>query len=364
MAKNGYIPNIGYLRWHSPHSFREDGSLKPFVEQLRDLDQYRSDELLILAEHSEELHVVYGSSKPLVLAKKKIDLIKKYHSEVVSLLPYLPELIKNSPMAIESRQRKNSLVFVLNPGVPINSSKYNMHTLIPVLPIHFDQTVDYIEVDKIASVYGKLDFEEFLVVNLVAGKRIYINENFARWSGDLPRLLQLDSDSPRHIYFNLGLDNNQEKLQTIPVFVDKPSDNWVEANSLISIPEGFRWVTNGKANALEFVVESRKYDGEAVFCYLLEKSTNKLLHYSATFPNLPPKAVEFLAQHKNKSVRDTLAQNPTISPDVLKVYGLKRLHKDDVITRSKIGKKGKTSKLDQQQKRHSQQQRKNGGLHR
>jgi hypothetical protein len=194
----------------------------------------------------------------------------------------------------------------------------------------------------------------------VAGKKIYINENFAKWEGLLPHRSRPSPYPLRQIYFSLGLSNNQEKLQLVPVFDDNPSNQWRETKSQITAPEGFRWLTNESEIVLEVVNESLKLDDEPLYYEILQRSTNRQLLNSARQPNLPPKAIEFLAQHKNRSVRDTLAQNPTISSDVLKVYSLKKLQKDDVMNRSKDGKRVRAS-MAKQQKRQGQQQRKNRG---
>jgi hypothetical protein len=313
---NRYFTNSNYLRFLSPHCFRENGSLKSFAEQLRELNQYRSDEHLILSGRSKDLSIPHGTDKPLVISKGKIDQINKTHPEVIPFLPYFDELIKQAPLMVESWNRNNSLVVMLNSVFLKNGAVPETSNLTITFPILFNQAFDSIDTDKMISTFNKKEFEEFLAVSVMANKNIFINENFTKWSGRLPSQPSEILDQPRQCYFNLGLTENKEKLQIASVFIDKPSTTWRRTQFKLHAPDGFRWVTNGKRTAMELTDKSLKFDSEALYCEMFKNSTTKQSLNSQYQLNLPPKAIKLLAQHEDQAVREKLAKIPAIKKDI------------------------------------------------
>jgi hypothetical protein len=325
------------LRQHSPNAFLPDGSLKTYQDQISHFRNFRERQFLVLAEESKEMSLVYGSSRPLVLLKGKVDLIQKIHPEVVPLIPHLPNLIRKSPLSIESKQNPKGIVLVLDPKNIPSYSDTNQQQSAVLLPIVIDRNVAQIQVDKISSLYEKEQFDKFLTSSYVAGKKMFLNKNFAEWSGKLPVSFRQVPDPPSLYYFNTGKYNSKGNLALFHVELERPggylSNGSIQRKNYdmrlkASTPEGFQWITNYGTllnnNELEKLADFRLcntnpnkvFDIDPVYLTMIKEASVEQARRDASSHYLPLSGQNWLSDHPDEQVRENLAFNRSINDTV------------------------------------------------
>ena len=157
-----------------------DNNLNPidFSEQL---DRFiygdmPSSEMLFLSKTPKDVglyEISEDNGLPILLKQSVIRKIQAEHNIAASSLKQLPELLKNHPLSFESITEANSLVVVCD----FKDSKGGD----VVVALHLEKDKRSINVNEIASIYGKGNLP-YLISNVVdLGKKVYTNKNTADW---------------------------------------------------------------------------------------------------------------------------------------------------------------------------------------
>ena len=189
----------------------KDGRVQSFKEQLFDVftGGYDLNNMMVVSDNSKTLNYVDGidENKIITISPNKVLKVMTEHKLSLQELGEIENLLKNSVIAFDSLTHESSRVVVLD--------KQDIDGNILIAIFKTDTTVNVLDVNKITSIYGKKNFENFINRTYEAGKNIYVNDKtkeFVDTQGlQLPNCItnSLYSNDIGVINISQALNNNQ-----------------------------------------------------------------------------------------------------------------------------------------------------------
>lgn len=155
--------------------YHHDGRIKSFEEQLNDyaFEEMPSGSMFIVAESSQEAGVRECADLPIVMKQSIVQKVTVAHDLSLADLRNLPSWLKDYPLALESLSDINSIVLITDA-----KDIYGNEVLIA---LHLEKEYQNLELNEIASIYGKKNLAYLIENTFAAGKKIYVNERTGNW---------------------------------------------------------------------------------------------------------------------------------------------------------------------------------------
>lgn len=188
----------------------KDGKVESFKEQIFDLisGHYNLSRMMVVSTDSKALTYIKGveADKIITISPNKILKVMTEHDLSFYDISELDELLKESVMAMDSMTHESSRIVVLD--------KKDIKGDQMIAICRTDAKSGNILINRITSVYGKKNFEEFLNRTCNMGKNIYENKKtieFCRTEG-----LQLPNRATNSISvnkYNTQMSGSQEEKE-------------------------------------------------------------------------------------------------------------------------------------------------------
>ena len=163
------------IRALSSSAVGPDGSLRPFAEQVRDyaFGAMPSGDQFVVAASSHELGLTMAPDLPLLMRQRTMRKVQADHDISLDEITRLPEWIRGNVLAMESITEENALVVV--------ADATDVHGNDIIVALHLDLNRQGIDINEVASTYGKRNIS-YLIENTVdLGKNVYANERTGDW---------------------------------------------------------------------------------------------------------------------------------------------------------------------------------------
>lgn len=184
-------------------AFDSQGNLKPFDEQLfvYAMEEMPSGDMFIVAGSSHDAGIDEVDDLPIIMRQKTVEKIKYIHDLSLGELSRLPIWLKEHPLAMDSLTDEHSLVIIADAKDKVGND------IVIALQLQKESgSKGYlIDVNEIASVYGKENLQYMIENTIRAGLEVYPNERTAEWS--LRTRLQL----PEPVFNRLQVNYSTEK---------------------------------------------------------------------------------------------------------------------------------------------------------
>lgn len=195
--------NQRHLERLAHNAFDSSGNLVPFSDQLSTyaMEKMPSGDMFVVTDSSHNVGLNEVEDLPIIMKQKTVDKIKHIHDLSLGDLLNLPTWLKEHPLAMDSLTDVNSLIVIADA-----QDKVGNHIIIALqLQKEVGSKGFLIDVNEVASVYGKENLQ-FMINNTIrAGLEVYPNERTAEWS--LRTGLQL----PEPVFNRLQTNYNMEK---------------------------------------------------------------------------------------------------------------------------------------------------------
>lgn len=203
---------MGKKKWNK-QLLDENGNLKTWEKQLLEYEYGLIDDTFLIV-HSDSKKLAYTGidDLPITIKPSVIRKLKIKHNIPVSVLVNADTMLENTLLGVESKDRDDSIVFLLD---KFNSDQYPI-----IAVIRKNQGKGYLEVNEVASIYDKKNFENYLNNAIEQNKKVWINPDKKREVASRGLQLPLDILS---LYIN-----------DIPSVVHNQVENQVEKNELPS----------------------------------------------------------------------------------------------------------------------------------
>lgn len=216
---------IENLRRAAPSAFHDDGSLRPFDEQMvsYEMGELPPEEILVVSLRAHTAGLPEIDDLPITIDQSTVEKVKTQHGLRPADVKNLAFWIKEHPFAMDSLSMENS-VFVCVDA----TDRQNHHIIVPV---HVAKEVGDIGhelvVDVVASIYRKRNLEYMISNTAKAGLKLFVNEKTKGWASRSG--LQLPPLAPSHFIseYTLAPVRSSVALETL----SKPGhfDDLVEA---------------------------------------------------------------------------------------------------------------------------------------
>lgn len=165
------------------------------------------DTFLIVHSDSKKLAYTGIDDLPITIKPSVIRKLKIKHNIPVSVLVNADTMLENTLLGVESKDRDDSIVFLLD---KFNSEQYPI-----IAVIRKNQGKGYLEVNEVASIYDKKNFENYLNNAITQNKKVWINPDKKREVASRGLQLPLDILSP-YTYDIPSVVHNQVEKNELP----------------------------------------------------------------------------------------------------------------------------------------------------
>lgn len=151
----------------------ENGNLKTWEKQLLEYEYGLIDDTFLIV-HSDSKKLAYTGidDLPITIKPSVIRKLKIKHNIPVSVLVNADTMLENTLLGVESKDRDDSIVFLLD--------KFNNEQYPIIAVIRKNQGKGYLEVNEVASIYDKKNFENYLNNAIEQNKKVWINPDKKR----------------------------------------------------------------------------------------------------------------------------------------------------------------------------------------
>lgn len=155
--------------------YRQDGKIKSFEEQLHDYayDEMPSGSMFVVAESSKDAGIEECVDLPIVMKQSIVQKVTVAHDLTLAELKNLPVWLKDYPLALESLSDINSIVLI--------ADAKDVHGNDILIALHLEKEYQNLELNEIASIYGKKNLAYLIENTFAAGKNVYVNERTGNW---------------------------------------------------------------------------------------------------------------------------------------------------------------------------------------
>ena len=163
---------MGKNKWNK-QLLDENGKLKTWEKQLLEYEYGLIDDTFLIV-HSDSKKLAYTGidDLPITIKPSVIRKLKIKHNIPVSVLVNADTMLENTLLGVESKDRDDSIVFLLD---KFNSDQYPI-----IAVIRKNQGKGYLEVNEVASIYDKKNFENYLNNAITQNKKVWINPDKKR----------------------------------------------------------------------------------------------------------------------------------------------------------------------------------------
>lgn len=157
------------------HGAFRDGRTLGFAEQL---DEYAygtmpSGSMFLVAESSLLAGVTECPDLPILMRKSVVDKVACEHEIPLREMAELPNWLRSYPLAMESITQPNSIVII--------TSDFDSHGNEILVALHLNQERRGLEINEVASIYGKRNLAYLIENTIRAGKCVFINKRTGDW---------------------------------------------------------------------------------------------------------------------------------------------------------------------------------------
>ena len=179
---------MGKKKWNK-QLLDENGNLKSWEKQLLEYEYGLIDDTFLIV-HSDSKKLAYTGidDSPITIKPSVIRKLKIKHNIPVSVLVNADTMLENTLLGVESKDRDDSIVFLLD--------KFNNEQYPIIAVIRKNQGKGYLEVNEVASIYDKKNFENYLNNAIEQNKKVWINPDKKREVASRGLQLPLDILSP------------------------------------------------------------------------------------------------------------------------------------------------------------------------
>ena len=194
---------MGNKKWNK-QLLDENGNLKTWEKQLLEYEYGLIDDTFLVV-HSDSKKLAYTGidDLPITIKPSVIRKLKIKHNIPVSVLVNADAMLENTLLGVESKDRDDSIVFLLD---KFNSEQYPI-----IAVIRKNQGKGYLEVNEVASIYDKKNFENYLNNAIEQNKKVWINPDKKREVASRGLQLPLDILSPYTYDISSAVHNQVEK---------------------------------------------------------------------------------------------------------------------------------------------------------
>ena len=163
---------MGKKKWNK-QLLDENGNLKTWEKQLLEYEYGLIDDTFLIV-HSDSKKLAYTGidDLPITIKPSVIRKLKIKHNIPVSVLVNADTMLENTLLGVESKDRDDSIVFLLD---KFNNDQYPI-----IAVIRKNQGKGYLEVNEVASIYDKKNFENYLNKAIEQNKKVWINPDKKR----------------------------------------------------------------------------------------------------------------------------------------------------------------------------------------
>lgn len=163
---------MGKKKWNK-QLLDENGNLKTWEKQLLEYEYGLIDDTFLIV-HSDSKKLAYTGidDLPITIKPSVIRKLKIKHNIPVSVLVNADTMLENTLLGVESKDRDDSIVFLLD--------KFNNEQYPIIAVIRKNQGKCYLEVNEVASIYDKKNFENYLNNAIEQNKKVWINPDKKR----------------------------------------------------------------------------------------------------------------------------------------------------------------------------------------
>ena len=163
---------MGKKKWNK-QLLDENGNLKSWEKQLLEYEYGLIDDTFLIV-HSDSKKLAYTGidDLPITIKPSVIRKLKIKHNIPVSVLVNADTMLENTLLGVESKDRDDSIVFLLD--------KFNNEQYPIIAVIGKNQGKGYLEVNEVASIYDKKNFENYLNNAIEQNKKVWINPDKKR----------------------------------------------------------------------------------------------------------------------------------------------------------------------------------------
>ncbi len=194
---------MGKKKWNK-QLLDENGNLKTWEKQLLEYEYGLIDDTFLIV-HSDSKKLAYTGidDLPITIKPSVIRKLKIKHNIPVSVLVNADTMLENTLLGVESKDRDDSIVFLLD---KFNNDQYPI-----IAVIRKNQGKGYLEVNEVASIYDKKNFENYLNNAIEQNKKVWINPDKKREVASRGLQLPLDILSLYTYDISSAVHNQVEK---------------------------------------------------------------------------------------------------------------------------------------------------------
>ena len=219
---------MGKKKWNK-QLLDENGNLKTWEKQLLEYEYGLIDDTFLIV-HSDSKKLAYTGidDLPITIKPSVIRKLKIKHNIPVSVLVNADTMLENTLLGVESKDRNDSIVFLLD---KFNSDQYPI-----IAVIRKNQGKGYLEVNEVASIYDKKNFENYLNNAIEQNKKVWINPDKKREVASRGLQLPLDILSP---YTNdiPSVVHNQVEKNELPSTTGEITKASIESSAGFQLPQ-------------------------------------------------------------------------------------------------------------------------------
>lgn len=219
---------MGKKKWNK-QLLDENGNLKTWEKQLLEYEYGLIDDTFLIV-HSDSKKLAYTGidDLPITIKPSVIRKLKIKHNIPVSVLVNADTMLENTLLGVESKDRDDSIVFLLD--------KFNNEQYPIIAVIRKNQGKGYLEVNEVASIYDKKNFENYLNNAIEQNKKVWINPDKKREVASRGLQLPLDILS---LYTNdiPSVVHNQVEKNELPSTTGKITKASIESSADLQLSQ-------------------------------------------------------------------------------------------------------------------------------
>lgn len=219
---------MGKKKWNK-QLLDENGNLKSWEKQLLEYEYGLIDDTFLIV-HSDSKKLAYTGidDLPITIKPSVIRKLKIKHNIPVSVLVNADTMLENTLLGVESKDRDDSIVFLLD--------KFNNEQYPIIAVIRKNQGKGYLEVNEVASIYDKKNFENYLNNAIEQNKKVWINPDKKREVASRGLQLPLDILS---LYTNdiPSVVHNQVEKNELPSTTGEITKASIESSADLQLPQ-------------------------------------------------------------------------------------------------------------------------------
>ena len=250
---------MGKKKWNK-QLLDENGNLKSWEKQLLEYEYGLIDDTFLIV-HSDSKKLAYTGidDLPITIKPSVIRKLKIKHNIPVSVLVNADTMLENTLLGVESKDRDDSIVFLLD--------KFNNEQYPIIAVIRKNQGKGYLEVNEVASIYDKKNFENYLNNAIEQNKKVWINPDKKREVASRGLQLPLDILS---LYTNdiPSVVHNQVEKNELPSTTGEITKASIESSADLQLSQettdAFSKVNYSKASSKSQIEDTTSVELEVI----------------------------------------------------------------------------------------------------